>query len=236
MNRCMKLGLAALALLTVTPSFAEEIEPDREGAVGWTPIAFGIASPVQIPWGHADWNVYGLDFNVLYSAAAKMYGLGIGGLGMLTTDDAGGLEVSGLLNWNMKDFYGVRATLGANLCGGTVYGFEAGCFGYRNGLCGLDVEFLGSLQDDAVGMQIGGLANVTRGEFAGWSATLGVNIAQVAYGLQTAGIFNMTEELHGFQIGVVNYAQECCWGCQIGVVNIIMSNCVKVLPIINFYF
>ena len=236
MNRFAKFGFAAMAALAVSVSFAEELEPDQNGSVGWTPVAFGIASPVQLPWGHAQWNVYGLDFNIFYSASPKMYGLGIGGLGMLATDDAGGLELSGLMNFNQKDFYGLRTTLGANICQGTVYGADIGCFGYRNDLVGLDIEFLGSLQEQFTGWQIGGLANVTKQESCGWSVALGVNIADVAYGCQLAGIFNMTQELHGFQIAVVNFAQECAWGCQIGVVNIIMDNTLKVLPIINCFF
>ena len=46
----------------------------------------------------------------------------------------------------------------------------------------------------------------------------------------------MTEELHGAQISLVNYADYCPSGFQIGLVNIIMSNQIKVLPLVNGYF
>ena len=44
------------------------------------------------------------------------------------------------------------------------------------------------------------------------------------------------EELHGAQIGIVNFAKECPWGFQIGLVNIIMENVIPVLPIVNASF
>ena len=49
-------------------------------------------------------------------------------------------------------------------------------------------------------------------------------------------MFNYTDELHGCQIALVNFARECPWGFQIGLVNIIMDNKIKVLPIVNGYF
>ena len=72
MKNPVKFGLAALALAAVLPASAAEVEVEEdEGAVGWTPIAFGLASPVQLPWGRAQWDVFGLDLNILYSDAPK---------------------------------------------------------------------------------------------------------------------------------------------------------------------
>ena len=100
MNRFMKIGCAALALAVAMPAFADDVE---EGAVGWTPIAVGLASPVQLPWGHARWDVFGLDVNVLYTGAPKIYGLGVGGLGVYNADDAAGIVASGICNWADKN-------------------------------------------------------------------------------------------------------------------------------------
>lgn len=237
MNRMFKVGIAALALAAVSPAFAlDNLEVEEEGAVGWTPVAFGLASPVQLPWGHANWDVFGLGLNALYTGEAKMYGLGIGGLGMYTADDMIGLGISGLMNLNAKDVVGLNVTLGANICQGTVYGMQAGAFGYGKDIWGLDVEFLGGMYDNFWGVQIGGLANIVKQQSYGWNVAIGVNIADVAYGWQLAGIFNMAQELHGCQLGVVNFADNCEWGFQIGIVNIIMSNKLKVLPIVNAYF
>ena len=239
MKQTLKFGLAALAVAAVAPGFAaeEEEEATEYEAVGWTPIALGIASPVQLPWGRAMWDVFGIDINILYSDAPKMYGLGIGGVAMATRDDMMGVQVSALCNWATKDVAGVRATLGGNICYGNTYGMEAGLFGYRPGeFWGWDTEFLGSYDYYMWGLEIGGICNITAEQSYGAAIAIGGNYAKLAYGLQLCGIFNYAAELHGCQIGLVNYARECPWGFQIGLINIIMDNQWKVLPLLNCYF
>lgn len=236
MNRIVKVGLAALALAVVTPALAEEEVSNEGGAEGWTPFAIGLVSPVQLPWGSARWDVYGLDLGLLYMDTAKVYGLGLNGIASRNRDDVVGLYVSGLCNYSEKDVYGVRTTLGINIAKGSGYGFEAAGFSYRKNFQGVDCNFLGAMQENVSGLQLGGLANVSRVQSFGLTGALGVNIATTAYGCQAAGIFNMTEELHGAQIGIVNFAEQCPWGFQIGLVNIIMDNTIKVLPFVNGYF
>lgn len=233
MNRFVKIGCAALALAVAMPAFADDVE---EGAVGWTPIAVGLASPVQLPWGHARWDVFGLDVNVLYTGAPKIYGLGVGGLGVYNADDAAGIVASGICNWADKNVYGIRAAAVANVCQGNVYGIEAGFVGYRKEFWGLDAALLGALQEEIYGIQASFIGNVSRVKSYGWTAAFVANLATKAYGCQTAFLFNGTEELHGAQIAMVNYAQECPWGFQIGLINIIMDNSLKVLPFVNGYF
>ena len=235
MNRIAKVGIAALAIAAVSPVMAQE-EGVEEGAVGWTPVAVGLVSPVQLPWGSAQWDVFGLDLGLLYMDTAKVYGLGLNGIAARNRDDVIGLNVSGLCNYSEKDVYGLRTTLGINIAKGEGYGFEAAGFSYRKNFTGVDCNFLGAMQENVSGIQLGGLANVSRVQSYGLTAALGVNIATTAYGCQVAGIFNMAEELHGAQIGVVNFAEQCPWGFQIGLVNIIMDNKIKVLPIVNGYF
>ena len=239
MKKSLKFGLAALAVAAVTPVFAaEEEEAATEyEAIGWTPIAIGIASPVQLPWGRAVWDVFGLDLNILYSDAPKMYGLGIGGIAMATRDDMMGLQISALCNWATKDVGGMRVTLGGNIAYGNTYGVEGGLFGYRQGeFWGWDTEFLGSYEDYMWGLEIAGICNITMEQSYGAAIAIGGNYAKKAYGLQLGAVFNFTDELHGCQIGLVNYARECPWGFQIGLVNMIMDNRIKVLPILNGYF
>lgn len=239
--KSFKLGFAAFAVATSVCAFAKNadvnvVEEEDEGAIGWTPIAVGIASPVQLPWGSHKWDVFGLDLNVIWSDAPKMYGLGIGGIAMATRDDLMGLQISGLCNWASKDVCGMRATLGGNICYGNTYGVEAGLFSYRDGeFWGWDTEFICAYQPKFWGLQISGLANVGTEQSYGCSIAALCNWAPVDYGFDLA-IFNYTTELHGCQIGVVNYAKECPWGFQIGLVNIIMDNSWKVLPIVNCYF
>ena len=239
MKRTLKMGLAALAVAAVAPAFAadEEESATEYEAVGWTPIAFGIASPVQLPWGRAVWDVFGLDLNIIYSDAPKMYGLGIGGIAMATRDNMAGLQVSALCNWASKDVAGMRATVGGNIAYGNTYGVEAGLFGYRPAeFWGWDTEFLGSYDYYMWGLEIAGICNITKEQSYGAAIAIGGNYAKTAYGLQLSAIFNYTAELHGCQIALVNYARECPWGFQIGLVNIIMDNTLKVLPIVNGYF
>ena len=233
MAKCLAVVAAVFAMSSA--AMAEE----EEGAVGWTPVAIGLASPVQLPWGMARWDVFGVDLGLLYTDAPKMYGLDLALGGCTTRDDAGGLIVGGLFNYSSedKDVYGLRATLGANISRGTVYGVEAGTFAYRHDIWGLDFELAGNFQDNVTGGQFSGLANITTEQSYGLTFAFGGNIAtKKAYGCQAAVVFNMAEELHGAQIAFVNYARECPWGFQIGLINIIMDNKIKVLPIVNGYF
>jgi len=238
MNKPMKVCVAALAAAVTMHAFAAEAEKESEyEAVGWTPIALGIASPVQLPWGSHKWDVFGLDLNVLWSDAPKMYGLGIGGVAMATRDTMKGIQLSALCNWATADVYGLRTTLGANVAFGTTYGIDLGGFAYREGdMWGLDVEFLGSYQSNFWGLQLAGILNFTLEQSYGGTIAIGANMAKVAYGCQAAALFNMASELHGCQIGLINYAAECPWGFQIGLVNIIMDNKIKILPLVNGYF
>ena len=239
MKRSFKFGVAALAIAATVPVFAnEDVEVENEyEAIGWTPIAIGIASPVQLPWGSHTWDVFGLDLGILWADNPKMYGLGISGIAMATRDDMVGLQVSGLCNWATKGVYGMRATVGANITYGPTYGVDMGAFAYRTDeMWGWDTEFLGNYGQKFWGLQIAGLLNLSLEQSYGCSIAVGGNMAKVAYGCQTAGIFNFTDELHGAQIGLVNFAKECPWGFQIGLVNIIMDNSIKVLPIVNGYF
>ena len=242
MNKSIKFGIAALAMTAIVPAFAKAnadvaVEEENEyEAVGWTPIALGLASPVQLPWGSHRWDVFGLDLGVIWADNPKMYGLGVAGIAMATRDDMMGLQVAGLCNWATKDVYGMRVTLGGNFCYGTTYGFDAGLFAYRDGdMRGWDTEFVGSYQKNFWGVQIAGLANVCTEQSYGCAIAMGTNWAEVMYGFDLS-IFNYTKELHGCQVGVVNYAKECPWGFQIGLVNIIMDNSWKVLPIVNGFF
>jgi len=238
MNKTVKVGIAALAAVLSISAYAADVESENEDqVVGWTPIAFGIASPVQLPWGSHKWDVYGLDLNIIWADAPKMYGLGIGGCAMATRDMMKGLQASAFCNWADADVYGVRLSLGANMSFGTTYGVEMGGFGYREGdMWGIDMNFIGDYQSNFWGLQMAGIINFTVNQSYGCSLAIVGNMAKVAYGCQAAAFFNMTDELHGCQIGVVNFAKECPWGFQIGLVNFIMDNKIKVLPIVNAYF
>ena len=161
MKKSVKFGIAALALAVVIPSFAENADVEMESeyeAIGWTPIAVSLCSPVQIPWGSHTWDVFGLNLGILWSDTPKMYGLGLGTLAMANRDDVMGLETTAFCNWATKDVYGMRVTLGANIAFGTTYGVDMGAFSYRTGdMWGWDTEFLGAYTKNIWGLQIAGL-------------------------------------------------------------------------------
>ena len=240
MKKSVKFGFVALAFAAAVPAFAEnadvEVENEYE-AIGWTPIAVSLCSPVQVPWGSHTWDVFGLNLGILWSDTPKMYGLGLGTIAMANRDDMFGLGLTACCNWNTKDVYGMRVTPGANIAFGTIYGVDIGAFSYRPGeMWGWDTEFLGNYGSKFWGLQIGGLINLSTEQSYGCSIAIGGNMAKVAYGCQIGGIFNFADELHGAQVGIVNFAKECPWGFQIGLVNIIMENVIPVLPIVNASF
>ena len=77
-----KTMLVAVAFAAVvSTSFAAKSNPDLQAAdeseqevaegryqapksYGWSVIAFGLATPVQLPWGIEKWDIFGLDLNV----------------------------------------------------------------------------------------------------------------------------------------------------------------------------
>lgn len=240
MKFTFKATVAALAVSCAAGAFAAEeiigFASDREEVVGCTPLCVGIATPLQLPFGVNKWDVFGLDFNLLYSDAPKMYGLDIGGLAAVTRNDMMGLQLSALANYAVEDVYGARITLGVNLANAAVYGFEAGGFALRSDFRGLDAEFVGSYQRKFYGLGFSGLANISTEKMWGLSIAGGCNITKVASGLQLSAFYNHAVELHGCQIALVNYCSECVCGFQIGLLNFIMSNQLKVLPIVNGYF
>ena len=102
------------------------------------------------------------------------------------------------------------------------------------------------------GAQIAGIANVAVSEMrgvqaaflfdytphdaCGWQFAVGGTYANRVFGLQSALGINFTKELHGAQIGIVNYAEKCPGGFQVGLVNFIMDNQIPLIPFFNCYF
>lgn len=239
MKNTIRLAVSAIAVAGCLGAFADKVKDgleEEEGVVGWTPLAIGIATPIQLPYGINRWDVYGLDLNLLYSDAPEMTGLDIGGLASVVRRDMTGVQVGGLVNFNCCDVYGLRAGLGLNWCGQTAYGLDLGLCSFGDSFYGAEVYFLGSIQRNVTGFALSGLANVTDVQSYGCTIAGLANLARVSYGFQGAILFNMTEELHGAQFALVNWATECPGGFQIGLVNIILDNQLKVLPFVNGYF
>ena len=158
-----------------------------------SPLGVSIFPPVQFP--PADFTITGARLNVLWGAHQKVYGLDFGGLGNLTTQDIGGVQVAGLINYNkgtshiaVLQFAGV-ANINVNKA--TVIGVQASLFN--------------SNQAESVvgGLQIAGVNLEPFTTVMGVSAGI-YNYAKTVYGLQV-GLINRADDLHGVQIGLVNF-------------------------------
>ena len=134
-----------------------------------------------------------------------MYGLGLGTIAMANRDDMFGLGITACCNWNTKDVYGMRVSPGANIAFGTIYGVDVGAFSYRPG--------------DMWGWDTEFLGNYGR-NFWGLQIAGLINLStEQSYGCSIAVGGNMAKVAYGCQIGgIFNFADEL-HGCQIGVVN-----------------
>ena len=203
---------------------------------GWSAVVVGLATPVQFPWGIEKWDVFGLDLNLGYSDAMKMYGWELGLGANVARKTFAGLQTSVAFNYSNEDAYGLAFSL-YNMNNREFYGMSVDAVGVNRNVYGLEVNAIGAMTEKVMGgLQMSGLSNVVGEDAYGVQAALGANFARRAHGLQVALVYNQTDLLWGCQIGLVNMAFACEHGFQIGLVNIIMDNQIPVLPIVNGYF
>lgn len=242
MNRVVKCGLfaGAIAAFAVQGALAQEEQKEYAGApdptsYGYTVLMVGLATPVSLPWDF-DWDVFGLNANLAYSDCNKMYGLEAAAVGSTARLKMIGLQAALGCAFANRDAIGAQVAL-ATVCNRTGYGLAVDAVGINREFVGLRADLLWSMTDSSVyGLSVAGLGSAVREDMWGWQLALGGNFARRVHGLQTVGICNMTDELRGAQIGIVNYAATCSGGFQIGLVNLIMDNQVPFLPIFNCYF
>ncbi len=250
-----KTMLATVALAAViSTSYAAKTNPDLQSeseneqtvsvedhqpaprSYGWSVIALGLATPVQIPWGLDKWDIFGLDLNLGYSDAPKMYGWEVALGANVARQTFAGLQTAIGFNYSRDDAYGMAVSL-FNMNSWEFYGFSADAVGYTRNFYGLEANFVGAYtREDFAGLQISGLTSIVGDDMYGMQAALGANFARRAHGLQVALIYNQTDLLWGCQLGLVNMAFACDHGFQIGLVNVIMDNQLPFLPFVNAYF
>jgi hypothetical protein len=139
-----------------------------------------------------------------------------------------------------QDIRGLRLNLlyGVNR---NVSGVDFGLVNHTNGvMTGVGFGLANVVDEDFAGWQAG-LLNVAPGRFTGlqWSAWTGaslVNTAGQGEGAQIAWGFNHAGSLRGFQLALVNVADDL-YGVQVGIINIIRSKAdCPVLPLVNWKF
>ena len=241
MNRIVKIGLfaGALAVCAAQSAIAQGEPADTRSPLtpsyGYTVLAVGLATPVSLPWG-MDWDIYGLDVNLIYSDCNKMRGIEIGGLASVARHDSCGLQVA--LGCNLANRDGSGLTVSAvNLCNGDFMGINIDAVGINRGSYGLTADLLGSgTERSFYGLSVAGLTSMVNEDMWGWEIAGGATFARRVHGFQTSLLFNMTDDLRGAQLGLVNYASNCAAGFQVGLLNIITNSSVPFLPIFNCHF
>ncbi|MGD8726545.1 MAG: hypothetical protein PVH40_02815 [Gemmatimonadales bacterium] len=186
----------------------------------------------------ANRNMHGINVAGLGLVANRdMHGINIAGLGAVANRDMRGISIAGLgvvANGSMEGLTvaGLGAVANRGITGIAVAGL--GVVANHRPITGAAIT-VGELRGEAGirGFAVGGY-RVCTDDMRGWSTAVawtkieelrGVSVAGVnyVYGSQrglTIGIFNYTEELHGVQIGLLNYA-----GNNEGI--------AKILPIVN---
>lgn len=247
MNIKKTLLVSVAFAMVASVSFAAKSGSDAEAdasegrykapkSYGWTTVAVGLATPVALPWGIEKWDVFGVDFNLGYSDAMKMYGWEFAFGANVARKTFGGLQTAFAFNYSNEDAYGAALSL-YNMNNCEFYGLSVDAIGVTRNMYGVEANLIGSMTDRTMGgVQLSGLANVVGEDAYGVQVALGANFARRAHGLQLALIYNQTDLLWGCQIALVNMAFACDHGFQIGLVNVIMDNQLPFLPFVNGYF
>jgi len=155
-------------------------------------------------------------------AAGNINGIAIGGLGFGAAENVNGLIIGGLGAGSGKNLNGIGlGTLGVgsgeNATGFFIGGLGVGCGGTLKGISigGLGVGAGESFQ--GIGVSLGMMQTP---ELKGLAVSSYVNVDK-AFGV-TIGLFNKVKELHGIQLGLINYAGN-------------NPKFLRVIPVINMH-
>jgi hypothetical protein len=161
--------------------------------------------------------------------------------------DVSWLQVAGFGNLVGRNVYGIQAAGFANVNGGETKAIQLSGFantnlgesigvqitGFANtNLKGMNgVQFAGLTNvtvGESKGVQVSGLGNVQVGDYRGSQIAGGTNIATAKIsGSQVSALFNHAKEVHGTQIGLVNYA-DTLGGIPIGLLSIVKTGYHKI--------
>lgn len=167
-------------------------------------------------------NARGLLVGGLGAAAGEnLHGVLVAGLGAGVGEDARGLLVSGLGHGIGGDFRGISVSGFGNGIGGNAEGIA---------IAGLGMGVGGELR----GVAIAG-AGMGISQTRGITLALGATRGQVMRGITASAYNRWEDEMHGLAIGIVNITRELR-GVQLGVLNIAWDNprWRRVLPGLNW--
>jgi hypothetical protein len=190
-------------------------------------------------------NDYSINFFGGYSMGTRQIELGF--FVNIDRADVSWLQVAGFGNLVGRNVYGIQAAGFANVNGGETKAIQLSGFantnlgesigvqitGFANtNLKGMNgVQFAGLTNvtvGESKGVQVSGLGNVQVGDYRGSQIAGGTNIATAKIsGSQVSALFNHAKEVHGTQIGLVNYA-DTLGGIPIGLLSIVKTGYHKI--------
>lgn len=176
---------------------------------GVSPIGMSLLPSFEFP--PSDYTVGGVRANLLVGSHRSVYGLDIGTIGSITTQNFAGIQATGGFNSNsgQTTIILLQAAGGANINTNKtrIYGVQIAPYNHNTAESSI-IGFALGIANNSPFMTVGG---IQAGVY---------NRAKVVYGFQL-GLVNDTDELHGFQIGLINFHRR-------GMIN--------VSPILNFGF
>lgn len=190
-------------------------------------------------------NDYSINFFGGYSMGTRQIELGF--LVNIDRADVSWLQVAGFGNLVGRNVYGIQAAGFANVNGGETKALQLAGFantnlgesigvqvaGFTNtdlkGMNGVQVAGLSNITvGDAKGVQVSGLGNVQVGDYRGSQIAGLTNIAtKKISGSQVSAFFNHARQVHGTQIGLINYA-DTLGGIPVGLLSIVKTGYHKI--------
>jgi hypothetical protein len=239
-----KLSLAVMAAGVVCCiANAKEFYGEVDHPV--TPFKMALADPIQLP--ASNYKVYGMRCNIFVGNSFTMRGLDIGLVGMTENTNVG-LAINAA-NWVDGEMCAAQIGAIGNVVNGSSTGFQLSTVVNYNqtlftGMQGSMINFNGQFK----GFQFGllnwdhgvcyglelGGVNVNDSELHGWEIGC-INYCVNLFGTQIGVVNVMPEKGRGIQIGVFNAATKF-QGIQIGLLNVIGDGAVPIFPVINANF
>lgn len=171
-----------------TPVIREARRAEAESAHGFFPVGLYLLPNIGFPGEH--WDVGPVRVNIIAGRNRDVYGLDLGLVGNMVTEEFTGLQSAGFFNRIGHSDGAVQL---------------AGVFNYcRSDCAGLQVAIANVVDGEMDGLQIGlyNRASVLDGMQLGV-----VNIVDSGDGVQI-GVINSARELDGLQIGVINVIRD----------------------------
>lgn len=190
-------------------------------------------------------NDYSINFLGGYSMGTRQIELGF--FVNIDRADVSWLQVAGFGNLVGRNVYGIQAAGFANVNGGETKALQLSGFANTNlgesigvqvaGFANTDLKGMNGVQvagisnitvGDSKGVQVSGLGNVQVGDYRGSQIAGLTNIGtKKISGSQISALFNHGRQVHGTQIGLINYA-DTLGGVPVGLISIVKTGYHKI--------